>query len=388
MNINRLKLKIIFFFIFVIKSPKNWQKPKKNEILIYDISSIEALLPYLKNYSFTVMALRGELLNVPCFFRAFLTIDFWRGNLLKAYTEIFIQVVSPKVIITFIDNNDRFYELSKRFPNTKTIFIQNGLRSEVGDTFGYLIKSKNYHVDYMFVFGAAIGRKYKTFINGSVEVIGSFKNNLVKKINVKKNDSIVFISQYREKSKDNIIAYQNAIPITYDEFYSFERIAIKFLAKWCIENNKHLKIAGISGKKEGPETDFYKKILSDFKYELIPRLDIYSSYKLIDTAEIVVFVDSALGYEAMGRGKKVAAFTCKGSVFGKSYNFGWPSKLPDNGPFWTNNLDEKKFKHIMDYIKSLSDKNWNKICQNYTNEIMAFDPENRRLASVLDQLIL
>ncbi|CAM8362201.1 Surface carbohydrate biosynthesis protein, Leptospira [Candidatus Methylopumilus universalis] len=388
MNINRLKLKIIFFFIFVIKSPKNWQKPKKNEILIYDISSIEALLPYLKNYSFTVMALRGELLYVPCFFLAFLTIDFWRGNLLKAYTEIFIQVVSPKVIITFIDNNDRFYELSKRFPNTKTIFIQNGLRSEVGDIFGYLIKSKNYHVDYMFVFGAAIGRKYKTFINGSVEVIGSFKNNLVKKINVKKNDSIVFISQYREKSKDNIIAYQNAIPITYDEFYSFEQIVLKFLAKWCIENNKHLKIAGISGKKEGPETDFYKKILSDFKYELIPRLDMYSPYKLIDTAEIVVFVDSALGYEAIGRGKKVAAFTCKGSVFGKSYNFGWPSKLPDNGPFWTNNLDEKKFKHIMDYIKSLSDKNWNRICQNYTNEIMAFDPGNRRLASVLDQLIL
>jgi len=72
---------------------------------------------------------------------------------------------------------------------------------------------------------------------------------------------------------------------------------------------------------------------------------------------------------------------------GSSYNFGWPSKLPDSGPFWTNNLDEKKFKHIMEYIKSLSDKNWNKICQNYTNELMAFDPGNRRLASVLDQLI-
>ena len=72
---------------------------------------------------------------------------------------------------------------------------------------------------------------------------------------------------------------------------------------------------------------------------------------------------------------------------GSSYNFGWPSKLPDSGPFWTNNLDEKKFKHIMEYIKSLSDKNWNKICQNYANELMAFDPGNRRLASVLDQLI-
>jgi surface carbohydrate biosynthesis protein len=89
----------------------------------------------------------------------------------------------------------------------------------------------------------------------------------------------------------------------------------------------------------------------------------------------------------MGRGKKVAAFTCRGSIMGSSYNFGWPSKLPDSGPFWTNNLDEKKFKHIMEYIKSLSDKNWNKICQNYTNELMAFDPGNRRLASVLDQLI-
>ena len=89
---------------------------------------------------------------------------FWTGKPLKAYTEAYIQVVLPKVVITLTDNNARFYEISKSFPDIKTIFIQNGIRGELGDVFEGLVKSENYHVDHMLVFSAAIGRKYKTYI--------------------------------------------------------------------------------------------------------------------------------------------------------------------------------------------------------------------------------
>ena len=118
------------------------------------------MAPYLTKYKVATIATRGESINVACLLLAAVTLKFWKGKPLRAYTEKFIQAVSPKLVITFIDNNIWFYCISKRFPDVKTIFIQNGFRSVVNDVFGgRLVKSENYHVDHMLVFSAQIGLK-------------------------------------------------------------------------------------------------------------------------------------------------------------------------------------------------------------------------------------
>ena len=109
MNINRLKSKLKLFYTIFIESPKEWKLPKKCEVLIYDACGAEVLAPYLTKYSVVTMAVRGEAINVPCLLRAALTFNFWKGKPLNAYVEKFIQAVSPKVVITFIDNNYNFY---------------------------------------------------------------------------------------------------------------------------------------------------------------------------------------------------------------------------------------------------------------------------------------
>jgi surface carbohydrate biosynthesis protein len=220
MKVSRLKSKLKSFYAIFIAPRKEWKLPKKCEVLIYDSNGAEASAPYLTKYNVTTMATRGESINAPCLLRAAVTFNFWKAKLLKAYTEAFIQAVSPKVVITFIDNNPAFYDISKRFSDVKTIFVQNVLRGDVGDVFEHLVKSENYHVDHMLVFSAAFGRKYKTCITGSALVIGSLKSNIIKKTNTVPDGSILFISQYRNKPKNKVpfLNARNGEPVYHDQF--------------------------------------------------------------------------------------------------------------------------------------------------------------------------
>ena len=389
MKVSQLKSKIKSFYTRFIAPPKKWQTPRKSKILVYGACGIEVMLPYLKNYNVTIMAVRGEFINLPCFFLAMLKIDFWKGKLFNAYVETFICAVSPQIIITFVDNNPAFFEISKRFKDIKTIFIQNGTRGESGDIFEYLVKSESYHVDYILVHGKSIGLHYKNYISGQLISIGSLKNNSARKLTNVPNDYVLFISQWHPKP-DNGIFYVEAdgTPIYWDDFFEPESMVLAFIDKWCVKNNKHLKICGRCKDDDALEKFFYADRLINCAWDFIPNTNNYSAYKLIDAAEISVFIDSTLGYESLARGKKTAAFTCRGfSISSDAANFGWPQKLVENGPFWTNNQDQNQFKRIMDYLNSVDNDDWEKVCYHSINDIIEFDPDNSRLVTLLDKLV-
>ena len=106
----------------------------------------------------------------------------------------------------------------------------------------------------------------------------------------------------------------------------------------------------------------------------------------------MVHIDSTLGYEAIARNKKTATFSCRSvAIFGKgktiSWPFGWPGDLPNNGPFWTNDLDIEQFQRIMDYISTVSYKNWEQSQSQYSNDLMEFDSGNTCLVSLLNKLL-
>ena len=297
MSSSRLKQKLKSFYTLFVASPKEWGFPKKSAVLIYDASCEQALLPYLTKYRVTTMALRGELINVPSILRSTLTLTFWKGRPLQAYTYAYIRYVTPAVIITFIDNDQNFYCLSKTFPSAKTVFLQNGVRSIVGDVFENIAKSENFHVDHMLVFGSAIGKKFSDFVSGTVTPIGSLINNTVKISHNLRDRSVIFISQYRDEPATgaDFLTSTNGQSISHAELYSAEVVVLGFLGKWCLENGMHLKICGMSSEPSGAENTFYKKILQDYLWEYLPRLSQYSSYIIIDSAHIVVSIGSTLG---------------------------------------------------------------------------------------------
>ncbi len=400
MAFRRVLGKLRLFYKLYVAAPKDWRPPRLCEVLIYDDNTTAHLEPYLKDRSVSVLLTGGELINVTALLHAITQRAFWKGKFYLAYIVAFVKASKPKLVVTIVDNISNFYQISKSCGVT-TAFIQNGIRgSKYGDVFFELprTRDRDCHVDHMLVFGSAIGKKYQSYISGEITVIGSFKNNLVSKSKLKTTPSVLFISQYRKEPKNNAPLHyeeEGLVPISHDSFFSSERILLNFLANWCVNNNKTLKIAacGRHCDKDCSEADFYESICGLSSYSFIPHLEPYDTYKLIDATEIVVTIDSTMGLEAIARGKKTAFFNTRGmetkntTFLRVGDEFGWPAELPDHGPFWTNHRDEKEVKRIMDYLCKVSDQEFEETWQQYKLELMDYDSGNTRFVALLDRLL-
>lgn len=383
MSLNEIRLRIKKLYEIFLSAPKQWKRPKQSDVLYYDASQFEVLSPYLSQYSVEVIAIRGEFVNIPCLLRSFFNSNFWKGKIVQSYVEAFIQICNPKIILTFIDNDVGFYSISKRFPEVKTIFVQNGARENWLDKYK---ANDNYHVDYMLLFTDKIGEYYRKFISGKIIIIGSLKNNQVKKSNVEDN-SILFVSQHRINIGQKWTR-GDGLPVSWGEFFDIEKRVLKFLDEWCHKQNKLLHILGCRDVECKDERKFYSHLLNKCDWEFIPKTEKYLSYSNLDLSKIVVSIDSTLAYESVGRGNRTACFTCRGELLDTiGRNFGWPAALSDNGPFWTNHVDEKQFMRIMDYLNTVNDDEWERTMQSYVSELVESDPGNEKLINLLDSLL-
>jgi surface carbohydrate biosynthesis protein len=374
------------FFLYFLRAQKCWRWPRESEVLIYDAAGQNILLEYLQSWKPEVLHVRGEQINVRVLFASL----FNRGKKSDAYVDCFIKKVRPRLIVTYIDNNFGFYLLARKHQNAKTLFMQNGIRSYYADIFETLGCSKpsedDVKVDYMLTFGRRIGAEYARYISGNVVPIGSLKNNLVPKRHTKKADTIAFISQYRDTKGLSMG----------DKFYSFEaffeqadRLVLLFLAKYAKKNGKELFIVPCSGHDNGndlkeKEQEYYRQILGQACIFSEMRWH-GNSYDSIDTAEVVVSIDSTLGYESAARGNKTAMFAIRTQLLGVvALNYGWPGVYPDDGPFWTNCPDPVVFERILDHLFAVTEEQWRaELVEQGFADIMAYDPGNTVLQSVL-----
>ena len=80
-------------------------------------------------------------------------------------------------------------------------------------------------------------------------------------------------------------------------------------------------------KKSQIEKSFYDFILSqNRKYIFKSQHSEFSSYNLIDNANLVVFIDSALGYQSLARGNKTLGI-CLRSYFTSNKNLNLAGRL-------------------------------------------------------------
>jgi surface carbohydrate biosynthesis protein len=373
-----------------INAPKKWALPSKADILFFDASGFEILEPYLKHYTVAVLPTDGEYINIACLFQAVLKLNFWKGAVFDVYTEQYINRVDPKIILTFIDNNPKFYELHINFPLCKTIFLQNGTRANAFDVFDVLNLSKPYRVDYMCVHNLHIGRQYQKYITGNLVALGSIKNNATLTPTDSVTTDVVFVSQWRKHPSENapIVRSVDGTPVYWKDFYSAEITILEFLDKWCSDNSRTLTICGITDEANGYEQQFYAEHLKKCNWRYAARRAPCSSYQLVDAAAIVVFIDSTLGYEAIGRRKKVACFSCRMTNDERlGFKFGWPGNFPNQGPFWTNYSEAREFQRIMDYLTQVSDTEFAKMLECYAEDLMVYDPGNKQFIALIDQVL-
>jgi surface carbohydrate biosynthesis protein len=390
MTIKILIKKIKFFFKIFIWPKKIFRKPKHHDIVLYDFTCPSTLKVLLGKYDFCILHLRGEEINWNVLIRIILKKQFWFGDPILFYAISFIKIVNPKIVLTYIDNSSRFYEIKVALPKVITICIQNGSRSILGDVFDGLIRNEKYKVDYFFVHNSNIGKKFREFIDTVIIPHGSLILNSLELNSSVVSGRVAFISQIRQKINQNSIMFvrQNGLPIYYEEFYQAERFNLKFLNDWCKRNNKNLIIVGSSSEYEDAEREFFSQILGDSELHFIPKSSEFSGYDLIQSSEIVVFIDSTLGYESYGLRKKTAAFSNRLTKNGVKNPFGWPYDFDENGFCWTNQQNEIELNRIMNYLNNVSNEEWLGNLNRIVPKLMDFDPGNVKLKNLIDELLV
>lgn len=376
--------KLWVYLRYFLGTSKTWRRPRRSDVLIFDASHENLLREYVGSSNPEVLHVRGELLNMPTMLASLVR----RGRKLEAYFDCFIERVSPRLIVTMIDNNLDFMTLSRRHPGVKTLSIQNGWRTYVGDIFETLDRLEDSRratlfVDYMMVFGSAIAAEYGRFVAGSIVPMGSIKNNRAPRSQTRLSGVIALISQWRSEGVTlGSVHYPQSV-----FFGDTDRPIVRFLADYARKYGKRFMIVPVNPKQgaQRRQEEAYFRDLAGHQVEFLEPSGPFPSYQAADGAEIVVAVDSTLAYESIARGNKTAVFCIRSELLGvPSQKYGWPGDFPAKGPFWTSRADPQEFKRIIDRLCTIDDSQWRADVEaSGFSSLMAYDPGNTILSSVL-----
>ena len=173
-------INILISLLISILNLNNWRKPKKKEIIIYDKARTKVIEKYLDKKDYVILNVRYKNNNSINFYIIFKILLKFKLNI-KTYKNELINEISPKFVISMIDNNHGFYTLKKTFPNIKFIMIQFAWRQNVERIIPIEFQNKkneiNSYVDYFIVFNETIKKEFQKYIKANYLTYGSFTSN-------------------------------------------------------------------------------------------------------------------------------------------------------------------------------------------------------------------
>ena len=215
-------------------------KPSSKEILIFDSKGLGTIIPFIKKKNFNVINVRGEELNIYILIKLLLNFKKLSYN---NYLLNYVASVNPKYIIHHSINR-KFFLLKKYFPEKITIYIQSEFLNKTEIKF-----IKKYGLcDYAFLWGKQDVSNFKSISKNKPKLIGSILNNKYSPTNKKKQNSILFISQFRENKKNRFIL-NNGKSVNYNLFFKSDIFILKILADYCNNNKYRLSILLFFKKK-------------------------------------------------------------------------------------------------------------------------------------------
>lgn len=344
-------------------------------------------MEYLRPWNPEVLHVRGEQINIPVLIASV----FGHGRGSESYVDCFIGRVRPRLVVTFIDNNLAFYSIASRHKNVRTLFVQNGTRGHYLDIFEILgrtgLPRSPLKVDYMMTFGKRIGLEYAKHIQGAVVPMGSLVNNTVPRRHSPRSGVIGFVSQYRTTEGFTMAGRFFSRQVFFERA---DECVLRFLRKYAVDHGKRLSVityCDVCGdeKELMQEKRYYQDMLGG-ACDFLKSGDLYAtSYDSADSVEVVVTIDSTLGYECASRGNKTAIFSIRSKILDLSgFTYGWPETYPDEGPFWTNLPDAEVFGRILDHLFAIDAEQWRaELADNGFTDVMAYDPGNGILQRIL-----
>lgn len=383
MNIFVLGKNIISKFFIFLKIKKKWNIPKKAKIIIYDHLNSFYIEKYLKKKNYVIYHNRIDAdseINIFIILQCLVNFDIK----LKTYKSRFFRYVNPKIVITMFENNPAFFKLKKEFPHLITIVIQRSWKYDGEFDIVYnRHKKKNldYQCDYLFCYNKFIAKIFAQFIKiKKIYIIGSFLSNS-NKINNKKKNYIIYISQLRMIEKTKIL-HKN---LTIGDWQKNERNFLIKFSSFLRKNSFNLKVLGRSTLNSKNEKFFYDEIFGK-NYEFICQNE-KDKYQILDAAKLTVSLDSTLAYENLARGKKTIFFSIRNTskLNFDFIRFCWPERKSETGPNWSNSFSYNEFKRLFSII-DMPEAKWKKICQNHFKNTIIYDSDNSNFVNLLKSL--
>ena len=116
----------------------------------------------------------------------------------------------------------------------------------------------------------------------------------------------------------------------------------------------------------------------------------FNGYNKISNYDFFVTNDSTLGYECLARDKRVAFFNNRYLVSkfknGHKHHYGWPKKLPESGPIWTNSIQINKMEKVLNFMIRANSTQWSHVKKKYINEVIDYSYKNKKLLKLLDEM--
>jgi surface carbohydrate biosynthesis protein len=178
---------------------------------------------------------------------------------------------------------------------------------------------------------------------------------------------------------------------SYIKFQEQEKKLVKLLSQYLFQTNQTLNILGGNKYLYDEEYKYFKDILKENKnWNFIkPEKRHYSfPYRCVNSAEIILGIDSSLLYESIALGKKTIFFNCRvlDKYLDENRHFGWPKKFDDEGFFWTKNLSLDSISSKINSIDKLSKNEWNDGIKDYKSHLLNYDKSNKTFNDTVSKI--
>ena len=347
-----------------------FHKPKKKKYLIIEKSESDILLNLLGKKNTETIFLNNEI-NIYLVF--ILLLKLKKFNQINYYKEA-IKTVKPNFIITAIDTNPNFYKLKKYYPKKIFISIQNGVRFD-----SIFKKEKNLKCDIIFCQNINLINFFKKRVNSKVIILGKLRNNNISNDTIKENNCLSYISQFRDRNENinNINFFGKYNKLTWGEYIQSEKKLVILLNNFCKKNKIKFNIVGATFNSS-LEKKWYVNLMKSDKINFISRKETNSSYNFLKKSKYIACIDSTLGFEFLSRDKKVIFFSRNTKIksFDEEIKFGGPTIVKNKGFFYTNEINKKEVKRLMNNITSCNKKNWKKKINLYKKHVMFYNKGN------------
>ena len=174
--------------------------------------------------------------------------------------------------------------------------------------------------------------------------------------------------------------------MTWYDFIKNEPSLLKYLSNYCKKFNRKLSVIGRYDESNGEKDFFSKNFDNDLSFEYVKNYNQRDTYNICSNANLIITMNSTLGYEMLARGKKVAFFGLRPNLYPlNTRNFLYP-EISKKGKFWINTerLSENEFLEIINYLNTVKENDWHEEHNYIKKNYISIDEGNNKFLNYIN----